>query len=49
VLHTQALPNYPRQQPTDGFRNASHRKRYGQPDQQDDDGNEQRDAGGTGE
>jgi hypothetical protein len=39
------LSDYAGQQPTDGLRDASHDKRHGQTDQQDDKGNEQRDAG----
>jgi len=39
------LSDYPGQQPTNGFRDAPHDKRHWQTDQQDDEGNEQRDAG----
>jgi hypothetical protein len=38
---------YPCQQPTDGLRDASHEKRHGQTDQQDDEGKEQCNAGRT--
>jgi len=43
------LSDDPDQQPPDGFRDASHHKRHGQADQQDDEGNKQRDAGRAGE
>ncbi|HXW07122.1 MAG TPA: hypothetical protein VD833_17945 [Vicinamibacterales bacterium] len=39
------LSDYPGQQPTDGLRDASHDKGHGHTDQQDDEGNEQRNAG----
>jgi hypothetical protein len=42
------LSDCPGQQPTDGFGDASHHKRYGQPDQQHDEGNKQYDAGRAG-
>jgi hypothetical protein len=39
------LPDEPRQQPTDGFGDASNYERDRQPDEQDDERNEQRDTG----